>query len=45
MLKRMGIGLFLCAVKECVVIVIQVMMTQGEYCSHLVNNKLTLATT
>ena len=45
MLKRMGMGLFLCVVKECVVIVIQVMMTQGEYCSHLVNNKLTLATT
>ena len=36
MLKRMGMGLFLC-VKESVVIVIQVMMTQGEYCNHLYN--------
>ena len=40
MLKRMGMGLFLCVVKECVVIVIQVTMTQGEYCSHLYNNKI-----
>ena len=40
MLKRMGMGLFLCVVKECVVIVIQVMMTQGEYCNHLDNTTI-----
>ena len=40
MLKRMGMGLFLCVVKESVVIVIQVMMTQDEYCSHLDNTTL-----
>ena len=37
MLKRMGMGLFLCVIKESVVIVIQVTMTQGEYCNHLDN--------
>ena len=37
----MGMGLFLCVVKECVVIVIQVMMTQGDgYCSHLFNSTI-----
>ena len=40
MLKRMGMGLFLCVVKESVVIIIQVMMTQGEYCNHLDNTTI-----
>ena len=40
MLKRMGMGLFFCVVKECVVIVIQVMVTQDEYCNHLDNTTI-----
>ena len=40
MLKRMGIGLFFCLVKEVIEIVIQSMMIGGEYCHHFDNNTI-----
>ena len=40
MLKRMGLGLFCCLIKEAVALIIQTTMNGNESCKHFDNNKI-----